>query len=669
MKTWVKRIAIGLVGCAILVAAGLSIFLLTFDPNAYKSQLQAWVQQRFHRTLIIAGDIKIALFPRLGLTLQGVTLSERDPSNLFAAMDSAQVAVALRPLLSRRVVVDHVSIQGLKVSLRRNAQGHFNFEDLMPAHSRLPSAPSAAKVVGGGVVATTKLLGEGEQPRTLNHGFVVDMVGVDLKSGEVALHDEFTKTAFKLTDVNVSVRRSSSEPSVNNPSFDIEGAVQGVGRTSHVKAQVKGQLQRYASVQHDAASPSDLRQWALHLHSQLAHASDQEDALQMQWGLTAFNDDRMHLSVKGQLKEEKWDFIADITSLTRTPAMDFGLTADTLNLDKLIAVSKKLQSEIQAPPAPQLATSVTPQDTKKEPGQTPSRAVPTTLNLSALVGPRAQGEIQAQRVIAGGMHTQNLSATIKLANGRLDIPTLSAALYEGKLVGSLSLDAARHNTWSAKMTLTDVMMGPLLADVTQQPLFTGIGTLTTQLTSHGASVDAMKNHLAGTLQAHVREGAIKGVDVSQTLRDLKRQILGPKEETALAAHPSLQTKFSTLDATLAIKAGIAKVTRLALVSPLLIIHQRPSAQIDLPRGTLDLGLNVKVTEALLSDRKLADLRGIVVPIAVNGHYDDLTYGVDWGAMASDMVSQLLQGQGSQSGKPARDTLKDLGNLLKGAISQ
>ena len=44
MKTWFKRILIGLVVLVVVAVVGLAIFLLTFDPNAYKYKLEELVR-------------------------------------------------------------------------------------------------------------------------------------------------------------------------------------------------------------------------------------------------------------------------------------------------------------------------------------------------------------------------------------------------------------------------------------------------------------------------------------------------------------------------------------------------------------------------------------------------------------------------------------------------
>ncbi|TAM87131.1 MAG: AsmA family protein, partial [Candidimonas sp.] len=109
MKVWFKRISMGIVVLLIAALVGIAIFLLTFDPNAYKAKLERLVYNRYHRTLSIKGPLEVSLFPRIGLSVRGVSLSDSNSDDTFASIDSARFAVAIWPLISNRLVVDHVA--------------------------------------------------------------------------------------------------------------------------------------------------------------------------------------------------------------------------------------------------------------------------------------------------------------------------------------------------------------------------------------------------------------------------------------------------------------------------------------------------------------------------------------------------------------------------------
>src|SRR5690606_10969128 len=131
MKVWLKRILIGLVVMMLVAFVGAAVFLLTFDPNAYKHKIESIVQERYNRTMVIEGDLELSLFPRIGLSVSKISLSEPDSTTTFASIDSARFAVAIWPLLSNRLVVDHVAINGLKSWIVRDGKRNFNFEDLL----------------------------------------------------------------------------------------------------------------------------------------------------------------------------------------------------------------------------------------------------------------------------------------------------------------------------------------------------------------------------------------------------------------------------------------------------------------------------------------------------------------------------------------------------------
>src|SRR5690625_215442 len=116
MSKWIRRLIFAVITLLIISIVGIAVFFLTFDPNAYKDKLQEFVYQRYERHLEIKGDISLSLFPRIGLSAQGVQLSERGSDVPFAAVDHMRFSVAVWPLLWNRLVVDHLSLDGVQRS-------------------------------------------------------------------------------------------------------------------------------------------------------------------------------------------------------------------------------------------------------------------------------------------------------------------------------------------------------------------------------------------------------------------------------------------------------------------------------------------------------------------------------------------------------------------------
>src|SRR3954464_2911507 len=141
--------ALGAVVVLLIVAVLITMF--TFDPNQYKPQIVQQVKDKTGRTLAIDGGIKLKLFPKVGAQVGKTTLSERNSEKNFAGVETAQVFVALMPLLSKRVVVDEVRLDGLTAHLVKFKDGTTNFSDLAggakgedkPEPKPAPSEPGA----------------------------------------------------------------------------------------------------------------------------------------------------------------------------------------------------------------------------------------------------------------------------------------------------------------------------------------------------------------------------------------------------------------------------------------------------------------------------------------------------------------------------------------------
>src|SRR5690606_3423942 len=247
MKVGLRGVLLG-TGALVFVALGaLAIFLLTFDPNAYKNRFEAFVYERYQRTLSIQGDIELSMFPRIGLSVQNVSLSNPGaPDELFASIDSARFAVAIWPLLFNRFVVDHVALSGFKAWIRRDEQGEYNFQDLFesvagPAQpiALVPDpAPGADTSVGIVSDAVAQPVAEGTVPprQRKEAALHVDIAGLELKGGEIHYLDVKRAKAARLVDLQLNTGRMTFDQPFE---VSLRGALKG--EDPRADATVEGQ--------------------------------------------------------------------------------------------------------------------------------------------------------------------------------------------------------------------------------------------------------------------------------------------------------------------------------------------------------------------------------------------------------------------------------------------
>ena len=145
---YVRIVGISVLALLVLLAASVGGLYAWFDGEKVKAELSRVMLQEKQRKLVITGVPRLSVWPNVGLALDHVTLSERASDADFVALDSARIAVALMPLLSRQVQVKALELDGLKATLIRQKDGQLNVADLLGTRSAQASpdkAPESAQ--------------------------------------------------------------------------------------------------------------------------------------------------------------------------------------------------------------------------------------------------------------------------------------------------------------------------------------------------------------------------------------------------------------------------------------------------------------------------------------------------------------------------------------------
>jgi AsmA protein len=328
-------------------------------------------------------------------------------------------------------------------------------------------------------------------------------------------------------------------------------------------------------------------------------------------------------------------------------ALGFDLDIDTLNVDKYLP-PKKAEEKVAASPAP-----------------AGKDAAADKLDFSALKGHDVNGALRIGALQVSKLKLAKLDAKVRLAGGRLDVAPLSMNLYEGSASGSLSLNAA-GNQFALKQNLNGISINPLLKDLADKDLLEGRGNVALDVASRGDSVAAMKKALAGTASLSLKDGAIKGINLAQSMRDIKARLgtlQGKAEGTTQKARAGEKTDFSELTASLKIANGVARNDDLAMKSPFLRLAG--AGDIDIGAGRMDyLAKATLVNTSTGQGGKEADkVKGLTVPVRIAGPFDALTYKPELGDLAAEVArSKLEEKAGAITGKgesKVKDKLKGL----------
>jgi AsmA protein len=143
-------VAVGAIVLLLVVAVG--IVAATFDPNEYKGVATDAFTARTGRTLTIDEDLRLAYFPWLAVETGGITIGNAPAfgEQPFATARRVAARVKLVPLLSRRVEIGTVELEGLTLNLARDAELRGNWEDLLSAANE-PAAAAPADADAGAI--------------------------------------------------------------------------------------------------------------------------------------------------------------------------------------------------------------------------------------------------------------------------------------------------------------------------------------------------------------------------------------------------------------------------------------------------------------------------------------------------------------------------------------
>ncbi|MDP3635904.1 MAG: AsmA family protein [Azonexus sp.] len=189
---------------AALLTAMIAVLYVVFDEKAIKDELTRQVEVKTGRTLMIDGELALSVWPNVGLRIGRVTLSEAGDKSQFAALDSARVAVAVMPLLNKRLEARHIEIEGLALTLIKRKDGSLNISDLLTSPDK-PEESVTAKPAGG---------------EAANAPLRIDIAGVALRNSRLTWRDQAAGEVVELADLDFTSGRLFGD--VAKRSFELE---------------------------------------------------------------------------------------------------------------------------------------------------------------------------------------------------------------------------------------------------------------------------------------------------------------------------------------------------------------------------------------------------------------------------------------------------------------
>lgn len=719
-----RTVGIGFAVIVALIAIALVVFVATFDANRYKPTIVDLVEQHTGRRLTIGGDLSLSVWPGIALSMNEATLSGPKGEGRFASIESANIGVALWPLLSREVQVERVALEGLSVDAVRHADGSTNFDDLLArlkepgAPGSTPPAQPASPADAASAAATTVTIaevtlrdaslgwrdeGSGDEWRLQALDLDADRIG----SGEPGTVEASGRLLGKQAGINAQLNVSSRyQADFATGRIELSGAKLDAttedGITAHLEAPVltfadgsidgksvalQMQMQRDdtkldASLSTEMSAPANqpiaLRDIRANLTA--SGAGLPADGVQASLGGQATVDlqhKTASLELQGRVDDAPLQARLTMPSLS-PPVLQFDVQAERLDVDRFTGA-----------PASPGATAGSGRSSAPPAGGTPAGTPPkkaepaaTAIPVPPIADIATTGSLRVGTLRAAGVELRNLVMTLRSGDGRVDVTRLAAALLGGTADGNASL--ATSGRAALKLRLNDIDVGQALRTLAQREILDGRGSVSIDVSGTGKTMPALERSLTGSARIALRDGAILGIDLSQVLQKVESTLAavrggGASQALQNRAGSSERTAFSSLDASFAIRQGVAHNDDLDVRSPLLRVGG--AGTVDIPEQTVDYLLRVSLVGTLAGQggAERSALRGVTIPVRVAGPMAALSYSVEVERLARDALKQevtkqleerlLGKSRSGDEGKSAEPSTPKPRDLLRGLLGR
>ncbi len=411
-----------LIGLVLYIAA-------TFDPNAYKPQIIQLVNEKKQRELKLDGDIKLTFFPSLRANVENIALNEYNSDKEFATAENVLVSIALMPLFKKQLVVNEITVKGLKANLIRFKDGRINIDDL---------------------------IAKGET----SEQFKFDIERVQVEKTTLTFHDEASDEQYIFRDVNF--RADRADP-----------------RSRSINDVILSNVKLAFRVDHPHQAETNLvtsLEFGLMLDFDKQHYAVDDFRLESKGKVTGI--DNLVINSRGNLfiKPAAHEFVANkltlgITGLSGTNKLDIEFVAPRLSLtarkvtsDKITLVAKMTNSESST------SGNLFLSDMEGTISDFKSRAL--TVELESKKGDLAVKAMLASPLI-GNLDTRQLNLPDLAGFINVNNPGIPDNSINGTLLGSASVDGVSQNIQAtlAGMFTDSNIKAKLAATGFVQPVF------------------------------------------------------------------------------------------------------------------------------------------------------------------------------------------------------
>ena len=636
-----SRLIAILAGLLLIIVAAVIAVPMFIPMDTYKNQVVSIVKEQTGRDLRIDGDIGLAFFPSIAVSIEDVGFSNAEwgKEKEMASMREMRAALKLMPLFSGNVEVDSFVLVDPVIHLEVRGDGTPNWQ-FETAQTAAPAQPADG---GGG----------GSSGGTGISGFSLGEVSI--QNGSASYANAQTGAAFAASEVNIDLAlpglddpfiadgslvwngdRIDIDLNADRPRALTEGGETPVVlsiATPKLKSDYTGTLKVLdglafaGDVNLDVTSVRELAAWA----GSPMPAGDGFGALTLA-GKANGSGNSYHFS-EAQIAFDGMNATGNLTVNTggSRPSLKGNLDVDRIDVNTYFGES---------------AGSGGGGSGSGSGGSGAEGWSTEPIDLTSLKAVDADFDFSTKEILFQQIKIADSALKLRLANGVLNANLSQLNLYQGAGSGTLTVNSAGATPQiAANFKLSGLAAEPFLTDAADFKRLQGTTALDLSVTAAGRSQRDMVSTLNGNGSVKFTDGKIKGINIAQLARNVFSAAT-----TGWQSGGAQDTDFSEMGGTFTITNGVLRNDDLRLLSPL--IRVSGTGTVNMPLKTLNYRVEPKLAASLEGQGGQADVKGIEVPILITGSWSNPRFAPDLASMIQnrDNIETTIESIREDGGK-------------------
>lgn len=651
----------------------IAIFTLPFfiDPNNFKPEIAAAVKDKTGRELTLTGELKLSIFPWLGISTGKMALGNAAgfQGQPFAVLEESVIKVKLLPLLTKKIEVSRIVLKGLILNLAKNQQGVSNWDDLIAlnATKTIPS-PSinnngkqdetdATEVLAiGGVVIENARINWDDQ-RSGKHLLIKDVnlntdkfsydepVAVDLSLVVLNPEKKFTESIKLTTGLMVNEKLDSFVLNHSNLQTTTEGEnIPGKSLTAMLTVADAALDMAKQTVK---VSGLQLKSTDVTLSAEITGKNINDiPSFQGPVTIAPFNPAKVmkQLGIKVPVMQDanalsksavNFNLLAtensvDLQNLAMTlddtqikgstsikdftlPVIAFNLAADAIDADRYLPPVTDKSSKPVTSPAVALAAGV------------------SALPVETLRKLNIDGQLSLGKLKINGLAMQDIQLNLSAKNGLIKTQQSAKEFYQGSYSGNLSFDTRNKKPDLAlNEKIIHVQVEPLLKDFKGEARMSGAVDASAQLQGQGNNAGELKSSLNGSLSFLFKDSVVKGFNLQKIIDHAKALI---KKSELPTNNKNDQTLFSEIKGTATLNNGLFQNNDLVATASRIHINGKGNA--DLNTEKLDYKFIATFIKTKATATEPEQVHDTPINIIVAGTFSKPTYTLDVSSLLTE----------------------------------